>query len=578
MAGHSGKSNKTIPKLTRHAKRYASHQVTNLGAHVTSLIICAFIDSIFYIKRMLLHLWNMAIVPRTKFCGFCSDLIHWITSPYRKLSAFFKGTGKEIKSAYGQKGIGAAILIGVAAVVNGLWDHRRYAVTAFNYILPIVSIAFFMNLVGFATDLEYAVSVSFGGQVVGYIENETVYDDAKNIMQQRITYVDGNDIVELTPVFEVERINGQAVIGAMELADQMLAQVSDDLQTAYGLYIDDKFYGAVKDKTPIEDALERVLDKYATGVEGEVATFKETVTYNQGLYLAESIVPEQDIVSVLTSVRSVAKYYTVEDGDTPIGIAQKNNISLEELLNKNPEAENTLYPGQQILLDGEQPYLTVQIARVENYDVEVPYETVQVEDSSMYVETKTINRYGENGIVNTTAKVTYVNGVETKREVISAQVVSDPVDEVIAIGTKPIPLSTAVSTQQGAAGMYIWPVGGGNTRISGYINEWRATGWHTGIDIPAPYGTSIYAGAAGTVVYSGWMTSYGKVVYIDHGNGWQTRYAHCSALLVSVGQQVPLGQEIAKIGATGYATGNHLHFEVRYNGQYLDPLDYVLRY
>ena len=98
---------------------------------------------------------------------------------------------------------------------------------------------------------------------------------------------------------------------------------------------------------------------------------------------------------------------------------------------------------------------------------------------------------------------------------------------------------------------------------------------HTGIDIPCPSGTNIIASNAGKVIKSGYNGSYGYMVMVDHGGGIITLYAHNSSLLVGVGDTVTKGQTIAKAGSTGRSTGPHLHFEVRKNGDYVDPLGWV---
>ena len=98
---------------------------------------------------------------------------------------------------------------------------------------------------------------------------------------------------------------------------------------------------------------------------------------------------------------------------------------------------------------------------------------------------------------------------------------------------------------------------------------------HTGIDIAVPFGTGVHAVAEGMVTYVGERTGYGKVVEIDHGNGYMTRYAHNSQLLVHPGERVHVGEMVSRAGSTGRSTGPHVHFEVWYQGHVVNPLAYV---
>jgi murein DD-endopeptidase MepM/ murein hydrolase activator NlpD len=98
---------------------------------------------------------------------------------------------------------------------------------------------------------------------------------------------------------------------------------------------------------------------------------------------------------------------------------------------------------------------------------------------------------------------------------------------------------------------------------------------HEGIDIGCAYGAPNRAAAAGTVIYAGWMSGYGNLVVVDHGNGLSTAYAHASSLAVGIGQSVAQGQTVSYVGSTGHSTGPHLHFEVRVNGVAVDPLAYL---
>ncbi|OOB79189.1 MAG: hypothetical protein BEN18_04635 [Epulopiscium sp. Nuni2H_MBin001] len=143
-------------------------------------------------------------------------------------------------------------------------------------------------------------------------------------------------------------------------------------------------------------------------------------------------------------------------------------------------------------------------------------------------------------------------------------------------------LATAAAAEAAALGytssssnIFSWPVPGQYYISSQYNSRSNPisglTEFHQGIDIPAPYGTTVVAAAAGKVITAGWVNGYGYTVMIDHGSGLVTLYAHNSSLNVSVGQLVAQGQNIAGVGSTGYSTGNHCHFEVRLNGEHTNP-------
>jgi len=127
-------------------------------------------------------------------------------------------------------------------------------------------------------------------------------------------------------------------------------------------------------------------------------------------------------------------------------------------------------------------------------------------------------------------------------------------------------------------GKMTWPLPGSYTITSPFGNRLhpvlKVYKLHTGVDIAGNNcnGKPVVAAADGTVIVSKYSNSYGNYIVIDHGGGITTLYAHSSKLEVSVGQKVKAGQEIMKVGTTGYSTGPHLHFEVRENGKYVDPI------
>ncbi len=125
---------------------------------------------------------------------------------------------------------------------------------------------------------------------------------------------------------------------------------------------------------------------------------------------------------------------------------------------------------------------------------------------------------------------------------------------------------------------YLWPVEG---RISSGFG-WRTISvagnrFHGGIDIAAATGTPVHAARGGIVTRAGWVGAYGFLVIVDHGGGWETRYAHLSRIDVQTGQRVAQGGVVGLVGSTGASTGPHLHFEVRHEGRALDPLAFLVR-
>ncbi|MBQ8001998.1 MAG: peptidoglycan DD-metalloendopeptidase family protein [Clostridia bacterium] len=134
-------------------------------------------------------------------------------------------------------------------------------------------------------------------------------------------------------------------------------------------------------------------------------------------------------------------------------------------------------------------------------------------------------------------------------------------------------------TKYTGTGKFVWPVPASHRVTSKYGYRihpvYNTRKFHAGIDIGASYGSDIVAAESGTVTVATYGSGYGKYLVINHGSGITTLYAHCSSLLVKVGDKVSRGQVIAKVGSTGVSTGNHLHFEVRINGATTDPLTYV---
>jgi murein DD-endopeptidase MepM/ murein hydrolase activator NlpD len=186
----------------------------------------------------------------------------------------------------------------------------------------------------------------------------------------------------------------------------------------------------------------------------------------------------------------------------------------------------------------------------------------------MYTGDFRVISQGEYGSADVVARVTYEGQAEIDRVIESETILKEPVTEVQARGTMERP--TWLPT-----GSFRWPTSGTISSKYGYRSIFGGSSFHGGIDIANSYGTDIVAADGGEVCYAGWMSGYGYLVQIDHGNGYVTYYGHNSSLEVSVGDKVYKGQHIAEMGSTGRSTGNHCHFEVRYKGERQNPMNYL---
>jgi murein DD-endopeptidase MepM/ murein hydrolase activator NlpD len=146
---------------------------------------------------------------------------------------------------------------------------------------------------------------------------------------------------------------------------------------------------------------------------------------------------------------------------------------------------------------------------------------------------------------------------------------SDRIQAILSAGTS--------SGTASGSGQLLWPAAGPVTSGFGYRTHpiFGDRRLHTGIDIGAPYGAPVFASDSGVVVFAGVMSGYGNAVVVDHGGGLATTYNHLSSFSVGNGSSVGRGQNIAAVGCTGYCTGTHLHFEVRVNGNPVDPMPYL---
>ncbi|MBQ5321651.1 MAG: peptidoglycan DD-metalloendopeptidase family protein [Oscillospiraceae bacterium] len=467
---------------------------------------------------------------------------------------------------------------GFKAGIKGTVKNFRFALgrgkrlygTLFNIAAPIVSLGILLLTIGIIRGLNFGVSIELNGEYIGAVANESVYETAQKMVQERIVYQDASDAIVFKPTYKLTVTAQNKMLSETQLTDKLILSSADAISEAYGVYVDSKFEGAVNSTAEIEAALNAKLDSYKTGAVGETVSFAQEIEFVYGYYLNNTIKEPSEITTLLNSEIAGNVYYTVEEGDTPIGIAAKNNISYNELAALNPNSLDMIYPGNELLVSASVPYLNVNVTRQETYNVNVAYSTITQTSNNYYSGYSYVSQAGKEGVNEVTANVTYTDGIETSRTVLNTTVISAPVNKVVVRGTK-------VASYSGSAGSgnYIWPVGGGGGYISCHYGGYAG---HTGMDIATNTGTPIYAVASGTVIAVRYLNyGLGRHIMIDHGNGVVTVYGHNSVLYVSNGQRVSQGQVIALSGNTGRSTGPHLHIAFLVNGSYRNPYYYLSR-
>lgn len=209
---------------------------------------------------------------------------------------------------------------------------------------------------------------------------------------------------------------------------------------------------------------------------------------------------------------------------------------------------------------------------IETYSEIVTFETIEVETDELYVGQSKIQVQGENGLADNVYEIAYIDGIEVSKTLVSSNIISEPTACIKLVGTKNYPATAPT-------GSFMWPVLERFYLTSSFGTNREgldaAGTYHKGLDIAAARGTMLYAADGGVVTFASYSGTYGLLVKIAHENGVETRYAHMDRIDVKVGDKVYKGQAIGTMGITGKVTGPHLHFEVRINGNPVNPRNYL---
>lgn len=487
----------------------------------------------------------------------------------------------------------------------------------FNTAFPVLCTAVLIGSVRYVRMQDYGVAVEIDGKDMGMITGDDVYGEAQRLFAERLDNYSSDGSYTATARLTVRPVTSRDnIIDHRILADKMEEQIPEqysetsaavteetaevpdfedfitnsddpDLIQAVMVKADKRVLGFVSSYDRIEEFLEDMKSVCYSleGITPEDVFFDKTISFEPYEINKMAVVDQERIIDILAADDKAPVNYEIVPGDYLISIAEKVGMSLEELtecratLNgKEVTLGDNLQVGTIIEIQNYEPFLTVEYKRENQYEKEIDFSTVTVNDDTVPIGQTEVEREGSAGLEKITASVTYAvkkdeNGKLTasavRRKITARETIKPPVSEVIKKGTK---LPDPSWGKSPGSGEYFWPVDGGyiSSPFGGERN-------HKGLDIAAPLGTPIYAAAAGTVIKvgSGWSGGYGNHVVIENDDGNITYYAHQSETACEVGEHVEAGQVIGYVGSTGDSTGYHLHFEVRCDGYLLDPQEFV---
>ncbi len=439
---------------------------------------------------------------------------------------------------------------------------------------PIVCVVLFSTSVIYGEDMDnYGFAVEYNGQLLGYIAEEEDYYTALSIAAEQLA--NAKDTYDVPTKHKLTAIAFDASVPYLTpptLADEMLHAADITLMECYGVYRGEEFLGAVDEPDVIRRELAAHIADYtdALTVDVESVFYTQQLRYDFGLYAAQQKVDAQKLADKLTESRESIVTVTTPKEASVYTLALQYTMTIDEVYALNPDIDERIPKGTQVkvrITEAAMPIAyTATMATVALTD----YPINEIPTADLPLGQQKIISPGSSGEAAQTVSITYVDGKELSRKVLTSVQLSEPVAETVLVGTY-VAKPQSSATKLYGTGEYTWPVNGG------YISDpFISNRNHKGMDIAAPADSEIFAAADGTVIKAGWHNGgYGYYIVVDHGDGHKTLYAHCNELLVNVGQAVTKGQLIALVGSTGRSTGNHLHFEVIFNDARQNPAEYL---
>ena len=440
-------------------------------------------------------------------------------------------------------------------------NKKRFAFTVSSILLASILIMYV-----YFSGIAYSVSIN--GNEFGKVRNKKQVEDL--LLQVKAEYKKQHSAeigLGSQIAYTKTRASNKELIQSVPLEQIIRDKVIYTIQS-FSISANDKSIAAFKTKEEADQVLEQVKAAYVKEEDKanyKEITFAEKVEVKQEFNEKGKIMGAEEAASFILKGTNEIKIHKVQSGESIWGISRKYKISIEDLQQANPTIDpNKIKIDQEISLLVPKPLVSVKTTEVAQYKENIPFEQKGESSSSLYKDQTSVRVKGEYGERDIVAEIVKINGIEDSRNVVSEKVIKEPKTQIVVKGTKEVPPKKGTGT-------FKMPTRG--SLSSRFGTRWGRA--HEGIDLAAPIGTAVNAADGGVVIWVGTNGSYGKLVKVDHGGGYVTYYGHLSKYFVEKGDKVYKGQKIAAVGNTGRSTGPHLHFEIRKNGNPVNPLNYV---
>ncbi len=428
-----------------------------------------------------------------------------------------------------------------------------------------------LGLVFFFTNYTFGVKVLMG-EVELIVDSQEDFTQVLTRVEADFTKKTGeNFYFDKQPVYSLTLTKNNTFSSGEEIYNSLSEEAEISMGMSYGIFVDGVLIGTYPRETDIWELLERVKARYSDpDAVNEVISIDNDMEFVRGMYPKNKSRTLDELYDMFT-LPADNRTVTVIKGDKAATIASEYGMTLTQLMLLNPDYNfSKLKVGTKLFVSKPEVQLNIVVEKTVVYTKEISYKTVTTYDKTMFETQSVVTKKGSNGITEYTDRVTLVDGEEVSRQTVEKTVLKAVVNRAVTKGTKSI----------APTGSFQYPIKKGSYTITSYYMDkdyYKKFGtWHKAIDFGAKRGTPILAADSGTVIFAGWhQYGFGYLVQIEHQKGVVTYYAHCSKLAVKKGDKVYKGQTIAYVGSTGNSTGNHLHFEIRVNGEQVNPLNYI---